>query len=314
MSVIAALRCLLTGLIDYAGLFPPAQLPLAPAVRNYAHYLTSPHSWMLGRFILPAAQLEAVEPDWMAWFSPLAPLELSVLCTDLALDLPRLTRWLATYPDQARAAVAELRWGDEEALADRLEKDQAELAAAGLAATLYYELPFNAAWEARLPAAMAALAAARQQGWEVGFKLRCGGVTPAMFPTPRQAALAVIAARDAHVPLKATAGLHHPLRRYDATVSTFMHGFINLFGGGVLAHVHSWDVATLEAVLLEEAPSAFGFDDSVLHWRAWSAGLADIEQVRQTRLIAYGSCSFDEPRDDLVALGWLPADLSSAGA
>jgi len=50
-------RALLNGLIDYAGLFPPASLDMAAAVRNYASYRDGEHSWMLGRFIVPAPRL-----------------------------------------------------------------------------------------------------------------------------------------------------------------------------------------------------------------------------------------------------------------
>ena len=53
-----ALHALLDGLIDYAGLFPPAKLPMGDAVRNYAAYLRSEHEWMLGRFICPVSRLE----------------------------------------------------------------------------------------------------------------------------------------------------------------------------------------------------------------------------------------------------------------
>src|SRR5665213_3145408 len=47
------IRVLLAGAIDYAGLFPPAALPMRDAVRNYRAYLESSDSWALGRFIVP---------------------------------------------------------------------------------------------------------------------------------------------------------------------------------------------------------------------------------------------------------------------
>jgi len=59
-----ALRELLRGLIDYAGVFPPASLDLAQAVRNYAEYRGGPHAWMLGRFVVPAARVADVPADF----------------------------------------------------------------------------------------------------------------------------------------------------------------------------------------------------------------------------------------------------------
>src|SRR5690349_12039223 len=55
---LASIRALLTGAIDYAGLFPPSQLSMADAVVNYAKYRASEHSWMLGRFVVPVARLD----------------------------------------------------------------------------------------------------------------------------------------------------------------------------------------------------------------------------------------------------------------
>lgn len=55
-----AIRTLLEGLIDYAGLFPPAKLPMADAVRNYARYREGEHAWALGRFVVPAARADEV--------------------------------------------------------------------------------------------------------------------------------------------------------------------------------------------------------------------------------------------------------------
>src|SRR5688572_5966391 len=53
-----AIQTLMSGLIDYAGLYPPAKLEMSTAVDKYAAYLRSPHAWMLGRFILPVSRLE----------------------------------------------------------------------------------------------------------------------------------------------------------------------------------------------------------------------------------------------------------------
>ena len=45
------------GLIDYAGLFPPAKLPLNEAISEYISHLKDEEKWMLGRFIIPISKL-----------------------------------------------------------------------------------------------------------------------------------------------------------------------------------------------------------------------------------------------------------------
>src|SRR5947209_8360818 len=75
----ASLRALLAGIIDYAGLFPPARLSLDLALTTYTHYRRGPDAWMLGRFVCPAARL----PELVSWHQgnrpPGLPLPLSAL-------------------------------------------------------------------------------------------------------------------------------------------------------------------------------------------------------------------------------------------
>ena len=57
-NIKGSVRILLSQIIDYAGLFPPSQLPMSEAVLNYATYRNSNYGWMLGRFVVPAARLD----------------------------------------------------------------------------------------------------------------------------------------------------------------------------------------------------------------------------------------------------------------
>jgi hypothetical protein len=55
-----SLRALLANVVDYAGLYPPASLPLAEVVTNYDRFLVSPEAWMLNRLVLPIEKLGEV--------------------------------------------------------------------------------------------------------------------------------------------------------------------------------------------------------------------------------------------------------------
>src|SRR5918997_4684898 len=57
----SAIRTLLQGSIDYAGLFPPAELDMRTALQNYARYSGDSSSWALGRFIVPVSRLTELE-------------------------------------------------------------------------------------------------------------------------------------------------------------------------------------------------------------------------------------------------------------
>jgi hypothetical protein len=54
------LQALLEGLIDYAGLFPPAGLSCEASVANYLQYRAGPHAWMLRWLVVGAADLANV--------------------------------------------------------------------------------------------------------------------------------------------------------------------------------------------------------------------------------------------------------------
>jgi hypothetical protein len=57
-----ARRALLAGLWDYAGVFPPAELPLAQAVVEWRRIRASDDAWLLNRFVVRAGTDVDVEP------------------------------------------------------------------------------------------------------------------------------------------------------------------------------------------------------------------------------------------------------------
>ncbi len=59
-TVTPALSALLERSIDYAGLFPPAKLPLDEALANYRNYRNGEFTWMLRWFVVASAQLAHV--------------------------------------------------------------------------------------------------------------------------------------------------------------------------------------------------------------------------------------------------------------
>ncbi|HLY25302.1 MAG TPA: hypothetical protein VKQ72_03115, partial [Aggregatilineales bacterium] len=165
----------------------------------------------------------------------------------------------------------------------------------------FYEAPLGPDWDDTVQATCAALARRERSG----FKLRCGGVEAATFPSPAQVALALLACRDAGVPLKATAGLHHPIRHFSSSVQTKMHGFLNVFGAGLLAHIYHLSLEETATILADEDSLHFTFTSHDFSWKRFHITAEHIDMLRQRALISYGSCSFNEPRADLRAMGLL---------
>jgi len=58
-------------------------------------------------------------------------------------------------------------------------------------------------------------------------------------------------------------------------------------------------------IVEDEDAGHFLFDDEGFRWKDLRATTAEIVAARQHAVISFGSCSFDEPRDDLRNLGLL---------
>jgi len=106
------------------------------------------------------------------------------------------------------------------------------------------------------------------------------------------------------LPIKFTAGLHHPLRQYREEVQTKMHGFLNVLGAAVLAAEHQWDAHQTSIMLEDEDADSFSFTQDFFAWREWKIDTERL-QYRRRFVVSFGSCSFDEPREDLRTLGLL---------
>lgn len=297
----ASLRALLAHAIDYAGLFPPAELALEPALQNQAAYVRSPERWMLGAFVLPLGKFKAVR-DQLGQFTREHPLYLSAL----GPKTEKPTEFRKALETAAEAIKELLAAGEKGSIA--IEQFEMRLPGGavteslGVARAILGDLPLRVFWEAAADDAPQVIKELAGSG--AGFKLRTGGVTADAFPTGEQIARALVHTVRHRVPIKFTAGLHHPVRLFHESVQTKMHGFLNVLGAGVLAAEHRWSQKQTQEMLAEESASSFVFDEEAFHWRDWKISTAQI--VARRRLVtSLGSCSVDEPRDDLRALGLL---------
>jgi hypothetical protein len=135
-----------------------------------------------------------------------------------------------------------------------------------------------------------------------GFKLRTGGTEPSAFPADEVIAFAIISCCEFGVPMKCTAGLHHPIKHYNEEVKSNMHGFLNIFGAGILAVTCNLDEAEIIEMLSEDDPYEFTFNENGFEWNEVEATNLQIKEARENFMLSYGSCSFDEPIDDLKTL------------
>lgn len=304
------LRILMEGLIDYAGLFPPAKLEMRPAVENYAKYVRSEERWMLGRFICPASRLEEFSAaagmlmpgtlgtsGYREHADASAPWTVSVVVDtelDEALDAIDAFNERHSHEDRGRAQAdsLELRAASPGFIDEAIEAIPESLMA-------YFEIPL----EGDLRGFVTALA-----GEHAAAKIRCGGVEAGMTPPVEAVARFIDTCAFADVRFKATAGLHHPVRAvhpltYDPEPErSTMHGFLNVFVGAALRHARAIDLEGLTSVLRDESDQSFELREDVVRWKEEEIDAAQFARARERFALAFGSCSFEEPIDDLKKL------------
>ena len=263
-----SLYALLEGLIDYAGLFPPAALSMQDAVRNYARYREGEYAFALGRFVVPKERAKEVPPEF-----PLSILGVDEVKATSEEEIAELARASTCHAEPVEASPES---GDP---------------STALGMTPFVEI-----------ADLGLLDAIAKHGLRA--KIRTGGITPDAFPAIGSVADFLRACKEKGVAFKATAGLHHPLRclkpltyEPNAPVGT-MHGFLNVFLAAAF-------VEHADAILTETDANAFAFDDEAASWRGHHISVQNIEEMRKTFAISFGSCSFEEPIGDLRDLGFL---------
>ncbi len=300
-------RLLFDGIVDYAGLYPPASVSMATAVRNYAHYRGGGAAWLLGRFICPASSLSNFSQQAEALLPRDAgaiPWRLAAVGSgDVSADLTAI----AEFNERHRVCFEDVG-----AVVDAYEVRAASVEEIERLDTViprdlvtYIEIPLSAD-----PAPLvAAIARAGRRA-----KARMGGVTAEAFPSADVVVRFLAACIDADVPAKATAGLHHPLcgafpLTYDEQAPVGpMFGFVNVF----LATAHlaaGGSPAAAAQLLTEHDANALELNDHSIAWHSDGAthyfDRAQVQHVRERALVSFGSCSFSEPVDESRRLGFL---------
>jgi hypothetical protein len=287
---------LLRALVDDAAIFPPGNAPLDQAVRDHrTRRSSSPHAALVGTFVVDDRRLPDLD---RAAAGGDATLPVSVVVAGGAGALEPAVRWASTPQLELAGLEIALRDSATGELAHNARRIVAAVdalvSADGLSdeVPVYVEMPrlYGSPPTPDWFAALDELAAA-----ELRLKLRTGGEDADAFPSLHELAGCIDAALDREMPFKCTAGLHHAVRHTDPANGFEHHGFLNVL------------VATRAA--LDGAP----VDDvaGVLAVRDGSTLTRDLDVDGLTSarrwFRSFGSCSIEEPIDDLRRLDLLEA-------
>jgi len=275
---------LFAALVDDAAVFPPGSAPLPDAVVGHRVHRAGWYASLVGPLLVPASALDQVP----ALLDEGERLTVGVI-GDSGLD--GLTAAVtATGPGvhvrQVELAVA--KRGEDPLPGLRALLSQLEAWPGVLG---YAEIPLT--WG--LLGALDVVAEAAATGQPVAPKFRTGGLAAELFPTPVELAAVVCACRDRGLRLKLTVGLHHAIRYTDQETGFVHHGFLNVLAAAATA---------AEGAEVHDVAELLGATDAV----------PLIEATRKRRdqdrplWIGFGTCSVEEPLDDLEQLGLLRGD------
>ena len=332
-----SLKTFMKSLIDYAGLFPPAKLPLKDAIKEYAQLLESENSWMLGRFIIPISNLNELD-EFLPLFKDTGPLRLSVLggggesekeyLKNIKENVSNIKNYRQKHGDKIEIEVIECKMPTVPLTEETVNQATATLNQNNLYHfPEFNELPYvginystdedESDWDDNILPTIELLSKIDN----AGMKLRCGGITKEAFPSVEQVAAMIQTCAIKKIPLKFTAGLHHPIRHFADEYDEYMHGFINTFTASIFAStfpIPKTDQEKFRMFILlshmidDQTPENFSFEEEKIIWQVrddrettFELTSENITNARKENAISYGSCSFEEPIDDLTELGWM---------
>ncbi|MDX2064683.1 MAG: hypothetical protein SFX74_02965 [Fimbriimonadaceae bacterium] len=278
-----SLRQLLDGVIDYAGMFPPAALSRESAEREYHAIKASPESWLVRRFAVPATALAELDPS----VYPVTVIGRAggAWDDDRVADAEDLNRYVSATGMTVSAYECPLPRDDRS-----FRTTFAQMDGFSAAAEVFLEVHSATALEEFFDALA--------EDDRYAAKLRTGG---ASAPSPEFLATFLMHAIDLEVPVKLTAGLHHPITHFRST--QLEYGFVSVLGAVALALAEERGRPALTTALTETDASQWSFGENTFWCGSLGGSLEDIEDARAL-LGTFGSCSVAEPVADLTALGW----------
>lgn len=273
-----------SALVDDAAIFPPGNSPLEPATTAHVARRREWYADLVGTFVLKDTDVPAVRAT---------PLALSVVVTGGAGQVAG-TASLCRKRHVALEGL-EIALRDPDDLAGNARRVVAAVDAARADGLLDDHVPVYVELPATEPGAGWLAAADVVAESELRLKLRTGGLEAAAYPSATTLAAWIDAALDRETPFKCTAGLHNAVRHTGADGFEH-HGFVNV----LLATRRAFDGAGRDDVVatLEQR------DGVALAADARAVGDADLAGARRW-FTSFGSCSIQEPLDDLLALGLL---------
>ncbi len=321
-----SLNIFMQGLLDYAGLFPPATLSLENSLKNFAEYNHHNQKDWLGKFILPINKIDdtILLLNNQNIFSTLKnKAQLSIILSN--------SKTLSEYKNCAQNDLLSIKklinqFGNTIDLQsfeilppnDIFNSENTNLLKNFLnySTEVLFEFKNKTDFYCELPLSEKLndyLTEIKKHNeninlLKISVKLRTGGVTPQQIPCPKDIAEAILLCAKHKIPLKATAGLHVPVPNENLQVGAILHGFLNIFScmllcyDQILSYKNIINIEEMKKIISSYSYKDFKFSETGLQigeTKDRFISNQNMTDLRKSYIKSFGTCSFLEPIEHL---------------
>lgn len=311
-----SLNIFMQGLLDYAGLFPPANLPLQVSLKNFSEYYDHQQTNWLGKYILPVNKVDETisilnEHPLFSKLKNKANFSLIISNSETINDYSKILEKDITLIKKLTNQFEQTITLDSIEFAPPKEvftTNNTKLIIDTLNILLekfsYLDKINQFYCEVRvlenLHEYIQTISNFNQKiSNKIAIKLRTGGVTPAQIPPSIDIAKAIRVCAEQKIPIKATAGLHVPVPNDNPHVGARLHGFLNIFSCLLLCYDDLMSIENMENIISNYSYRDFKFTDSGLHVGNRYISNQKMTELRKSFIKSFGTCSFIEPIDHL---------------
>lgn len=294
------LDVLLSELFDYAGMFPPAALSFESAARESTALRSSlKRPWLVGNDLVLdtkwAQELASKRPqEWgysrtpsICLLATEAPASVLTTCDDLLMKREGNPSRYSIASLEARCTAASLQ-ETIESFTEYCSKHRIILA-------LEPDLS-GAHWRSELDACLRHITQDSAKMDTLALKVRCNGDTAI---TREKAPIIIEEATASGVHLKLTGGLHHPIVEAERYGNTF--GFLTIAAAVMFRRALGtrFTVDHCARLLSSDSVASLSFGETI-RFEELEISNIDLVKAKNSALFAIGTCSLQEPDEDLM--------------
>jgi hypothetical protein len=303
MALSKSLELLLDKVFDYSGIFPPANLSLEDAFNKTINFNKELKNkfWINSDLVLGYEKLDELLDIIKSKTNLDRHIKISVLSPntidnfeELFILIEKINNFQQNQKNLILIQSLETKITDNFLLLDNNTKDKLSYLGTNFSVSLEPDLS-NQNWQNRLENSINFISLNKSN-----LLLKIRGTGPTKIENNKIAKVIKFAS-NANINLKATGGLHHPIiekKLYENNL-----GFLNLSLAIFFAKTFPDQISEefIFELLENDNCSSFDFSNGIAY-KHLNISLSEVQSIKSTYIFSIGSCSINEPDDDINRL------------